>query len=164
MSTMVVSSAASLNRTRLISITITTALSSAAMSFGYSVGDVLAGANLTYRLLRAMADTKGASTEYFEAMAELSNIQQAFLQTSQIRSHEQLPPATINALSHIVLSSMDTIAKFLDRTKQYPRSKSFQNSWYKVGWTLYKSHELRALRDSLHSRLASIQVLLSAAS
>ncbi|KAM5348874.1 hypothetical protein ACJ41O_008697 [Fusarium nematophilum] len=140
------------------------------MSFGYSVGDVIAGANLTYRLLRIMADTKGASVEYLEAMSELSAMQQAFLQISQIRSHEMLPPATVNAASHIVLSSMDTIAKFLERTKHYqrqledPRASAFQNSWYKVGWTLYRSHELCALRDALHSRLTSVQVLLSAAS
>ncbi|CAM1504622.1 Fc.00g022130.m01.CDS01 [Cosmosporella sp. VM-42] len=140
------------------------------MSFGYSVGDVIAGANLTYRLLRAMADTKGASVEYLEAMTELSGMQQAFLQLSQIKSHGMLPPATINAASHIVLSSMEIIAKFLERTREYqqqlsdPRSTGFQNSWYKVGWTLYKSHELRTLRDSLHTRLTSLHVLLSAAS
>ncbi|KAH6894636.1 hypothetical protein B0T10DRAFT_456862 [Thelonectria olida] len=140
------------------------------MSFGYSVGDVIAGANLTYRLIRIMADTKGASIEYLEAMSELSAMQQAFLQISQIRSHEMLPPATVNAASHIILSSMDTIAKFLERTKHYqrkledPRAANFQNSWYKVGWTLFKSHELRSLRDALHSKLTSVQVLLSAAS
>ncbi|KAF4464925.1 ABC transporter transmembrane domain type 1 [Fusarium albosuccineum] len=140
------------------------------MSFGYSVGDVIAGANLTYRLIRIMADTKGGSVEYLEAMSELSGMQQAFLQIGQIRSHEMLPPATVNAASHIVLGSMDIIAKFLERSKHYqrqlenPRASTFQGSWYKVGWSLYKSHELRALRDALHSRLTSIQVLLSAAS
>ncbi|KAK2474509.1 hypothetical protein H9L39_14469 [Fusarium oxysporum f. sp. albedinis] len=140
------------------------------MSFGYSVGDVIAGANLTYRLIRIMADTEGGSDEYVEAMSELSAMQQAFLQISEIRNHKMLPPATVNAASHIVLSSMGTIAKFLERTKKYqrqledPRASTFQSSWHKVGWTLYKSHELRTLRDALHSRLTSVQVLLSAAS
>ncbi|KAF5558967.1 ABC transporter transmembrane domain-containing protein [Fusarium mexicanum] len=140
------------------------------MSFGYSVGDVIAGANLTYRLIRIMADTEGGSDEYVEAMSELAAMQQAFLQISEIRNHKQLPPATVNAASHIVLSSMDTIAKFLERTKKYqrrledPRNSTFQSSWHKIGWTLYKSHELRTLRDALHSRLTSVQVLLSAAS
>ncbi|KAF5975020.1 hypothetical protein FCOIX_7925 [Fusarium coicis] len=140
------------------------------MSFGYSVGDVISGANLTYRLIRIMADTEGGSDEYVEAMSELAAMQQAFLQISEIRNHKLLPPATVNAASHIVLSSMDTIAKFLERTKQYqrrledPRTSTFQSSWHKIGWTLYKSHELHSLRDALHSRLTSVQVLLSAAS
>ncbi|KAH6974926.1 hypothetical protein BKA56DRAFT_589775 [Ilyonectria sp. MPI-CAGE-AT-0026] len=140
------------------------------MSFGYSVGDVIAGANLTCRLIGIMRETKGASVEYLEAMSELSAMQQAFIQIREIRSHGMLPAATVNAASHIALSSMETIAKFLERTKHYqrqledPRAPTFQNSWYKVGWTLYKSHELRDLRVALHSRLTSVQVLLSAAS
>ncbi|RSL70421.1 hypothetical protein CEP53_001896 [Fusarium sp. AF-6] len=130
------------------------------MSFGYSVGDVIAGANLTCRLIKIMADTKGGSVEFLEAMAELSAMQQAFFQVSNIRSHEMLPPATVNAASHIVLSSMDIIAKFLERSKHYQRilgdsrASTFESSWCKIGWTLYKSHELRDLRDALHAKLA----------
>ncbi|RSM02594.1 hypothetical protein CEP52_007900 [Fusarium oligoseptatum] len=141
------------------------------MSFGYSVGDVIAGANLTYRLIRIMADTRGGSVEFLEAMSELSAMQQAFFQVGNIRSHEMLPAATVNAASHIVLSSMDIIAKFLERSKHYQRilgdsraSSTFESSWCKVGWTLYKSHELRDLRDTLHAKLALVQVLLSTAS
>lgn len=140
------------------------------MSFGYSVGDALAGANLTYRVFRIMADSKGASIEYHEAMSELSAMQQAFLQVEEVRKNKMLPPATINAVSHIVLSSIDIIASFLDRTKMYQkqledsRHSGIQNSWYKVGWTLYKSDELKSLRDTLHSRLTSVHLLLSAAS
>ncbi|GJN84384.1 hypothetical protein VFPFJ_07496 [Purpureocillium lilacinum] len=138
------------------------------MSFGYSVGDVITGANLTYKLIRIMAGTKGASDEYLEAMSELSAMQQAFLQVDQIRAHKVLPPATVNAFSFIVASSIDLIASFLEKSKGYqrrlenPKDSAFQSSWYKVGWTLYKSHELRQLRDALHTRLASIQMLLSA--
>ena len=140
------------------------------MSFGYSIGDVMTGSDMIYRLLRAMSETKGASVEYLDAMTELSSMQQAFLQLDQINSHKMLPPATINAATHIILSSMDIIFKFLERTKEYqkqlsdPRSTGFQSSWYKVGWTLYKTHELRTLRDSLHTRLTSLRVLLQAGS
>ncbi|KAK3936798.1 hypothetical protein QBC46DRAFT_394230 [Diplogelasinospora grovesii] len=140
------------------------------MSFGYSVGDVMGGANLAYQLLRIMADTKGASREYQEAMSELGAIQQAFIQVSHMKSHEMMPQATINGAEHIVMSSMDTLAKFLERTKTYqrrlsnPHDRSFQSSWCKVGWTLYKAHELRALRDTLHSKLTSVNTLLMAAS
>jgi hypothetical protein len=36
------------------------------MSFGYLVGDFIAGANITYRLIRVLADSSGASEEYQE--------------------------------------------------------------------------------------------------
>ncbi|KAH7129542.1 hypothetical protein B0J13DRAFT_627373 [Dactylonectria estremocensis] len=41
------------------------------MSFGYSAGDVITGANLTYRLIRIMAETKDALVEYLESMSKL---------------------------------------------------------------------------------------------
>ena len=53
------------------------------MSFGYSVGDFIAGANLTYRLIRAFSETQGASHEYEEAIGELASLQQTFLQIGQ---------------------------------------------------------------------------------
>ncbi|TQW01187.1 tetratricopeptide repeat domain-containing protein [Cordyceps javanica] len=140
------------------------------MSFGYSVGDLIAGANLTYKLIRIMADTKGASEEYLQAISEVSAMQQAFLQVGQIRAHKLLPPATVNATSHIVLSSVDTITAFLEKSRNYHavlenrHAAGLQTSWYKVGWTLYKSQELIELRDALRSRLVSVQTLLSSAS
>ncbi|KAK3322213.1 hypothetical protein B0H66DRAFT_194806 [Apodospora peruviana] len=139
------------------------------MSFGYSVGDVIAGANLSYRLLRVMADSKGASAEYQEAILELGVMQQAFMQVSQMKRNV-IPEATVNAATHIVMSSIDLIAKFLDRTKKYqqrlldPRGFGIQSSLCQVGWSLYTSHELQALRDGLHSKLSSEYILLSAAS
>ena len=139
------------------------------MSFGYSAGDVIAGANLAYRLLRVMTDSKGASTEYQEAIMELGAMQQAFMQVSQMK-RSMIPEATINAATHIVMSSIDLIASFLDRTQKYqqrlsdPKGFGIQSSWCRVGWTLYTCHELRSLRDGLHSKLSSVHLLLSAAS
>lgn len=150
------------------------------MSFGYSIGDLIGGANMTYKLIRIMSDTRGACVEYQEAMAELCAMQQAFIQVSQMSAHNAsdgagiLPLATVNSASFIVMSSMDTIAAFLERTKRYQRrlskegeaaggSGGIEGSWCKMGWALFKKEELRELRDSLHARLASINTLLTAA-
>ena len=130
----------------------------------------MAGANLTYRLIRALSDSKGASIEYQEAIQELGSMQHAFLSVSQMRASNILPQSTINAVSHIVLSSVQLIGDFLERTKRY-REKlcasqelgSISNSWQKVGWALFGSEELRSLRNALHTRLTSIGTLLSVA-
>jgi hypothetical protein len=45
------------------------------MSFGYGIGDFIAGANLSYRLIRALSESQGASMEYQEAIAEISSLQ-----------------------------------------------------------------------------------------
>jgi hypothetical protein len=141
------------------------------MSFGYSVGDFIAGANLTYRLIRVLSETKGACLEYQEAMMELGAMQQAFLQVSHMKHSDMLPRATTNSASHIVMSAMDIIANFLERSKEYQKrlrdsdsGGGIGGSWCKIGWTLFKKEELRSLRDSLQCRLAAITTLLTAAS
>jgi hypothetical protein len=141
------------------------------MSFGYAIGDFIAGANLAHRLIRIMAETRGSSEEYREAMTELCGIQQAFIYVSQIIRSGTLPKATVNSASYIVLSSMEIIAKFLEQTKEYRRQLEasgnnlggVSGSWCKVGWALYKKEELRSLRDSLHCRLVSVNTLFAAA-
>jgi hypothetical protein len=79
------------------------------MSFGYSIGDFFAGANLSYQLIKALSGTRGACIEYQEAIAELGCLQQTFLQVGRMTTNPNLSPATINAASHIVLSSMSLI-------------------------------------------------------
>ncbi|KAK4453880.1 hypothetical protein QBC34DRAFT_393629 [Podospora aff. communis PSN243] len=141
------------------------------MSFGYAIGDFIAGANLAHRLIRIMAETRGSSEEYREAMTELCGIQQAFIYVNQIIRSGTLPKATVNSASYIVLSSMEIIAKFLEQTKEYRRQleasgnnlSGVSGSWCKVGWALYKKEELRSLRDSLHCRLVSVNTLFAAA-
>ncbi len=147
------------------------------MSFGYAIGDFIAGANLAHRLIRIMAESRGASEEYQEAMTELCGVQQAFIYISQVARSGVLLPATLNSVSYIVMSSMDIIAKFMERTKEYRRQLekgstvnaaggvrvSVGGRWCQVGWALYKKDELKSLRDSLHCRLVAINTLFAAA-
>ncbi|KAI6522726.1 hypothetical protein MCOR10_005539 [Pyricularia oryzae] len=95
------------------------------MSFGYSVGDLIAGANMTNKLIRIMSGTSGARIEYQEAMAELCAMQDAFIQISRMHRASDVrlfPQATVNAVSVIVIQSIDTIGKFLKRTKSYHKA------------------------------------------
>ena len=140
------------------------------MSFGYSVGDFIAGANLTYRLISALSETQGASIEYQAAIHELGSIQQTFFQVGQMKASNILRQDTINAVSHIVISSLELIGSFLERTKKYRQrfcsnsgSGLVTDSWRKVGWALFKREELESLRKSLHRKLTAIGVLLSTA-
>ena len=138
------------------------------MSFGYSVGDFISGANLTYQVIHALSSSTGTCIEYQEAINELGCMQQTFLQVGHLKQSQSLCPATINAVSHLVISSVEIIGKFLERTKLYQRRLSdnrggMAGSWQKVGWTLFKKDELMRLRDTLHVRLNAVNVLLSTA-
>ena len=109
-------------------------------------------------------------------MLELSAMQQAFLQVSQMTQNPVSPQATVNSASHILMSAMDIISHFLDRSRRYQKKlgggtsssgnegpmSRMEGRWAKVGWSLFKKGELKDLRDRLHSGLSSIQLLLSA--
>lgn len=147
------------------------------MSFGYSVGDFIAGAELTYKLIRILKDSQGASIEYQEAMMELNSMQEAFLRVSQLCNNPTVPRPTVNGVAQIVLSAMDILTTFLQKCHEYrkrlgtgvqyqlrrTRSDIVGDSWAKVGWALFKKEELKELRASLQSRLNSINLLLSVA-
>ncbi|KAK7427307.1 hypothetical protein QQZ08_006244 [Neonectria magnoliae] len=130
------------------------------ISFGYSVGDFIGGANLACQLIRILTDTRGASIEYQEAILKLSAMQQAFLQVNQLSRNPVIPLATINSASHIVVSGMEIISSFLGRSRGYQKRLSSghqrhqhsmsdgADSWAKFGWMLSKKDELNQLRDS----------------
>lgn len=120
------------------------------MSFGYSVGDFIAGANLTYQLIRVLSETNSACLACQEAMMELGAMQQAFLQVSQLKYSDMLSMATTNSASYIVMSAMDIITNFLERTKQYRKklrnsdsATGIGGSWCKIGLLLFKE-EIRS--------------------
>ncbi|KAH7317759.1 hypothetical protein BKA65DRAFT_107761 [Rhexocercosporidium sp. MPI-PUGE-AT-0058] len=85
-------------------------------------------------------------------------------------SNPNMSPATINAASHIVLSSMTLIGDFLTRTHKYrerlsgrDRGSAAKDSWRKVGWIMFRKDELKALKDALHLKLTSVSLLLDTA-
>jgi hypothetical protein len=140
------------------------------MSFGYSAGDFLAGANLTYQLITALSGTQCAFQEYQDALKELGCFQQLFMQVSRMVENPNLNPATVNAASHIVLSSMTLIGDFLTKTQNYrarlngrESGNVASDSWQKMGWVLFKKEELRALKEALHVKLTSVSLLIDTA-
>ncbi|TRX95509.1 hypothetical protein FHL15_003467 [Xylaria flabelliformis] len=139
------------------------------MSFGYSIGDFIAGANLTCQLVRVLSASRGACIEYQEALTELRAMEQAFLQAGNLVKSRMFTQDVINAIACIALSSIDTIDKFLERTRDLQsrldnKTYGLNNSWSKVGWQFYGKEELRALKTQLHERLSSINTLITTAS
>ncbi|KAI0020910.1 hypothetical protein F4780DRAFT_319986 [Xylariomycetidae sp. FL0641] len=138
------------------------------MSFGYSVGDLITGANLTRQLIRTLSDSRGACIEYQEALTELRAVEDAFIHTGTILQSNLFERDASNGIACIVLASLDTIEKFHQRTQNLQqRLRSSRNgvesSWTKVGWQLFGKDELRDLTRQLNGRLTSIDVLIKTA-
>ncbi|KFZ10860.1 hypothetical protein V501_05004 [Pseudogymnoascus sp. VKM F-4519 (FW-2642)] len=87
------------------------------MSFGYFIGDFIAGANLSYKLFKALSCSRGASQEYQEAVMEISAIHQAFLQMGWAFFGTEELKALKDAL-HLKLNSISVLlatAQFHER-------------------------------------------------
>ena len=139
------------------------------MSFGFSVGDLIGAANLTYRLIKALHGSQDAGKEYRDAINELGCVQQALIRVSCLGANRNISQATFESASCIIMGSMDIIQSFLDKTKKYDRrlggfgSVGLAHNLRKVGWTLFKAEDMKKLRETLHARLSALGVLLVAA-
>jgi predicted TIM-barrel fold metal-dependent hydrolase len=139
------------------------------MSFGFSIGDLIGAANLTYTLIKALQGSHDAGDDYRAAVHELGCMQQAFIQVSCLGANQKVSQATFASAAWIVMGAMEIIQKYLDKTKKYDqslgglRTSGIRQNLRKVGWTLYKADEMKKLRETLHARLSSLSVLLAAA-
>ena len=86
-----------------------------------------------------------------------------------MKAANQLNQSTINALRYQVESAKRPMEVFLERTEKYRKSlgsgscgsgSGIKDSWRKMGWSLQKGSDVKALRDVLQLRLLSINVLL----
>lgn len=136
------------------------------MSFGFSVGDLLGAANLTYRLIAALRENHDAGEEYRAAIDELGCYQTALMRVSYLGRSKNVPRDTFDAASYMVMQSMDMIQSYLEQTKKYDQKlgragvSGFRHGVRKVRWTLLKADDMKKLRESLQRRNAGLQLLL----
>jgi hypothetical protein len=139
------------------------------MSFGFSVGDLIGAANLTFHLIKALQGSHDAGDDYRAAIHELGCMQQAFIRVSCLGTNQSVSEATFASASYIAMGAMDIIKVFLDKTKKYEKrlgglgNSGIAQNLRKVGWTLYKADDMKRLRETLHARLSSLNLLLVAA-
>ncbi|CAG8975184.1 hypothetical protein HYALB_00004245 [Hymenoscyphus albidus] len=140
------------------------------MSFGFSVGDFITGANLCYKLFDALSGTQCPFEAYREALSEIGDLQCMFLRVRRIFENQNLPQETLNSASHIVLSSVKWTRRYLERTEKLKKrlgsdrgASRVSDSWQKIGWSLFGEDELKSLRDQMQLKLSSITLLLTTA-
>jgi hypothetical protein len=92
------------------------------MSFGFSVGDFIAVAQLAHTLLKALSDSKGAAREYQDLVAELNVVHKVLIQVDELRAANQLAQSTVNALLFAVNSVNVSMETFLDQHSAYEGS------------------------------------------
>lgn len=140
------------------------------MSFGFSMGDIVRAATLVPKLILALSDSSGSTHEYQQTVQDLACVHRTLLQVEQIRQASILNQSTINALLHEVNDTKKTVLEFLEKASKYRKTlqkggsgSSVEDSWRKIGWSLFKKEEVNTLREVLQLRLLSINIMLSTA-
>lgn len=138
------------------------------MSFGFSVGDILAGAELAYTLYAALSDAHGAASEYRQLGKELLVVHRVLLHVDQLRAANQLAQATVNALLFSVNTTNEAIGSFLTQYETYQSSlgpdgpKNLVKVAFKKGkWAIQMPDKVHDLRGKLAMMLAAINCLVS---
>ncbi|KAE8451379.1 hypothetical protein EG329_004008 [Mollisiaceae sp. DMI_Dod_QoI] len=112
------------------------------MSFGFSVGDILGGANLAYNLYQSLSATKGSAREYAKLIKELDVVRKVLIQVEKLRESNQLLQETLNALLFTVNTANEAMEDFMLR---------------------YKVYEIEELRKTLATMLVSVNCLVTLA-
>lgn len=120
------------------------------MSFGFSVGDILGGASLAYKLYKALSETEGSAKSYQQLIAELNVVHKVLIQVEQLRVSNQLAQATVNAVLFITNSANEAMEVFLANHEKYSESLKeggsgsvLKDSWRKWQWSYRMEAEVR---------------------
>lgn len=124
--------------------------STVTMSFGFSVGDILGGASLAYKLCKALCETKGPARDYQQLIAELNVVHKVLIQVEQLRVSNQLAQATVNAVLFTTNAANEAMEVFLTDYEKYRESLKeggsgnvLKDSWRKWQWTFQMETEVR---------------------
>lgn len=143
----------------------------AAPTFGFSVGDFIAGVSLVKKLIRALNDSAGARASYRQLISELFDLDEALTGVSNL----QLNPAQLAqkiALEQVASQCQLSISAFLDKNAKFEGSLGvdpeqptstprWQASLHKIQWALCKDSAIQALRTEIRAHTTTLNLLLS---
>lgn len=119
------------------------------MSFGFSVGDILGGANLAYSLYQSLSATEGSAREYAKLIKELDAVHKVLVQVEQLRELKQLKQETLNALLFTVNTANEAMEDFIIRCKAYEGSlrtggsgNVWKDGWKKGKWSIQMPNQV----------------------
>ncbi|KAF2664238.1 hypothetical protein BT63DRAFT_104735 [Microthyrium microscopicum] len=137
------------------------------MSFGFSVGDVLAVGKLIVDVTTCLKDSKGAKPEYQDLLRELECLQKALQHLNELRSTDSVS-TNVDSIKYAALSCRRPLEQFLTRIRKYESSlgvwskgNSVKTAAAKLKWGFGGWHEeVRRLQSYLNVHVATINILL----
>ncbi|KAE8138588.1 hypothetical protein BDV38DRAFT_292185 [Aspergillus pseudotamarii] len=140
------------------------------MSFGFSVGDFLAGAQLAHKLCQSLSYAKGASKEFQDLTRELFTTHRVLLQVEQLRACNQLTQSTLNAILFLAAGINEAMEEFMmgwdhyrDSLQRGGSGNRIKDIFRKGKWSISMDSEVDKLRNALRTNMLSLSVLVQLA-
>ena len=133
------------------------------MSFGFSVGDFVAGLALLKSLIDALDGSFGAKAEYRGLIAQLCCLERALVAIKEIEVQEA--SREYDATQQAVRGCRECIDKFILRTASYQSltagKSSIRDQVRKITWAQCRKEDLHKFKEDLNIYVSAINVLLS---
>lgn len=138
------------------------------MSFGWSIGDLVAALGLLNQARVALSDAGGASARFREEVAFLKNMI-ATLEHLDVLPSGDLDPVLLADLQQHCRQIRGPLQDFLkDIQDRFVSRLGYKTSWSnaasaprKLQWALSTSKKVKALRESISGSLDAIHIALS---
>lgn len=131
------------------------------MSFGFSVGDLLAAGKLITEIIASLRAVGGARSEYQELQRELESLDRA------LRHVDKLKGSAADGIKCAALVCRHPLEEFQRKIKKHEKSlglgKSngmFKDAARKLEWSFGRKDEISKLRDYLSLHVSSVNMLL----
>jgi hypothetical protein len=138
------------------------------MSFGFSVGDVIAVGNLIKNISSCLQDTGGAKAEYQDLLRELECLQQALQHLDKLQPHGSPSSTSLDSIKYAALNCRRPLEQFLGKIRKYDKSLGvwgkegrIVNTANKLKWGIGQKEEIRKLQNYLNIHVGTINILLA---
>ncbi|KAL1635630.1 hypothetical protein SLS56_001683 [Neofusicoccum ribis] len=132
------------------------------MSFGWSVGDVVAASKLISEVINSLKEAGGASSAYQELIRELENLDRALKQVDQLQGIEA------DGIKCAALSCRFIITDFLRSIEKYGKTLAVGSTSAKVAgtarkaqWQTVQKSEVKKLREYVVAHVGTINMMLA---
>lgn len=138
------------------------------MSFGFSVGDFIAVAELITNITNSLRDAGGSKSEYQELVRELEYLQSALQHLDRLGSSKSSSFTTLDSIKCAALSCRNPLQEFLRKSEKYDKSlgvrgtnRGFRATTDKLRWSFGHKAEVCKLQNYLNVHVGTINILLA---
>lgn len=137
------------------------------MSFGFSVGDFIAGGSIIADIISNLRESGGSKSEYQEIIRELEGLQHALSYLDKLQSSDGCS-TSIDSIKYAALSCRRPLEQFLDKIKKYDnvlgvssKAGMIKSAADKLIWAYTQRDEIRKLQAYLNVHFGTINILLA---